>query len=113
MPALPFSQALTALQSGVNPLSGWAYEFLPWPAYVRIYMRATTTGARATIKTGSQEIQPRSPIQGGGTAGTTPSPLNTPVCEFVASPGDRLAILLDEVASGTPTVDGIVYVDPA
>lgn len=113
MPMFPFSQALTANQSGVNPLLGWAYEFAPWPAYVRILMRATTVGARATIKTGSQEIQPRAQVQGGGTAGVTPSPLNTPTLEFIASPGDRLAILLDEVAGGTPTVDGVVYIDPA
>lgn len=115
MPQLPFSQALTANQRGFNPLSAaaWAYEYAPWPAYVRIYLRATTNGAQATIKTGSQEVQARSIIQGGGTAGVTPSPLNTPVCEFLASPGDRLAILIDEILGGTPTVDGIIMVDPA
>lgn len=113
MPMLPFSQALTANQLGVNPLSGWAYEFLPWPAFVRILLRATTINTRATVKTGSQEIQPRSQVQGGGTAGTTPSPLNTPVIEFIGSPGDRLAVLLDEVGGAAATVDGIIYVDPA
>lgn len=113
MPQLPFSQALTANQTGFNPLSsiGWAYEFLPFNAHVQVLARATTTGTRLTVKRGATEVQPKSPIQGGGTAGVTPSPLNTPVMEFVAAAGDRLALLIDEVAGGTPTVDGLVIVN--
>lgn len=116
MPNFPYSQALTANQTGFNPLTGWQYEFIPaaWArgGYVRLLVRATTTGVRLTIFSGSQNIQQRSPVQGGGTAGTTPTPLNTPVAEFKAAPGDRIILSHDEVAAGTPTVDGIVYVDP-
>lgn len=116
MPALPFSQALVASSSGTNPILGWQYEFVPmaYPkgAYVRVLMRATTLGARATIFSGSQNIVQRSVVQGGGTAGNTPTPLNTPVIEFKAAPGDRIILSLDEVLAGTPTVDGIVYIDP-
>lgn len=117
MPAFPYSQALTASQQGFNPLTGWQYEFVPaaWPrgAYCRVLARSTDVNVRLTIFSGSQTIQQRSPVQGGGTAGVTPTPLNTPVVEWIASPGDRLILTHDNTTAGTPTVDGILYVDPA
>lgn len=116
MPSFVWSRALTANQLGDNPLTGWQYEYVPesWVngAAVSILQRATTTGVRTTIYSGSQTIKQRSPVQGGGTAGTTPSPLNTPVEDFIAAPGDRLLILNDEVSAGTPTVDGILTIEP-
>lgn len=112
MPALPFSQAMTANQLGLNPLSGWQYEYVPYHAAVKLLVRATTTGARMTIYSGSQTIQERAPVQGGGTAGVTPSELNTPSVVWVASAGDRLKLSIDEVAGGTPTIDGIIYLEP-
>jgi hypothetical protein len=112
MPALNFSQALTANQLGFNPLSGWQYEYVPWPAAVKLLIRATNVNVRLTLYSGSQTIQQRSSVQGGGTAGTTPSDLNTPAILFVAGPGDRLIASVDEVAGTTPTVDGQIIVEP-
>jgi hypothetical protein len=107
---------MTANQLGDNPLAGWQYEYVPesWinGAYVKVLQRATTTGVRQTIYAGSQTIVQRAPVQGGGSAGDTPSEFTTPAIEFIASPGDRLLILNDEVAGGTPTVDGIITVEP-
>lgn len=116
MPNLSFSQALTANQLGFNPISGWQYEFVPI-AYARgaavgILLRATTAGARVTVMAGGQVVQERSPIQGGGTAGVTPSPLNTTPLTFIASGNDRIKVLIDEVAGGTPTVDGLITIEP-
>ena len=108
MAQLTWSQALTANQLGFNPLSGWQYEYLPAGTRVQLILRSTTTGTRVTIYSGSQTIQERSIIQGGGTAGVTPSPLNTTVIEFLAPAGDRLKLAIDEVAGGTPTTDGVV-----
>ena len=117
MPALPFSQALTANQLGFNPASGSQFEYVPaqWPrgAVVSVLARATTTGARMAVSTGSQTVQERSPIQGGGTAGTTPSALNTSPLTFMAAPGDRIKLAIDEVLGGTPTVDGLIQIEPA
>jgi hypothetical protein len=116
MPNLSFSQALTANQLGFNPLSGWQYEFVPiaYPAgaAIGILLRSTTTGARVTVLSGGQVIQERAPIQGGGTAGVTPSPLNTTPLTFRASANDRIKILIDEVAGGTPTIDGMITLEP-
>ena len=113
MPQLVFSTAMTANQLGLNPISGWQYEFLPWPAHVILLVRSTTTGNRMTVYSGSETIQERSPVQGGGTAGTTPSELNTPAISFIGAAGDRLKLAIDEVLAGTPTVAGVIIVNPA
>lgn len=116
MPNLRFSQALTANQLGFNPLTGWQYEFVPAAyvngAAVRVIDRATTLGVRKTIYSGAQTIVQRSPVQAGGTAGTTPSELNSTPDAWVAHPGDRIILAYDEVLAGTPTVDGIVSIEP-
>lgn len=112
MPQFTWSTAMTANQLGLNPLSGWQYEYLPWPASVIIIVRSTTAGNRITVYAGSETIQERTPVQGGGTAGTTPSELNTPPIAFMAAAGDRLKLVIDEVLAGTPTVDGVIIVNP-
>jgi hypothetical protein len=112
MPQFVFSTAMTANQQGLNPLSGWQYEYLPWPAQVILLIRATTTGVRITIFSGSETMRERTPVQGGGTAGVTPSELNTPADSFQSAGGDRLKLVLDEVLAGTPTVDGMIIVNP-
>lgn len=112
MPQFIFSHTFTAGETGFNPLTGWQFEYLPWRALVRIMDRSTTTGLRRAGFSGSTNVIQRSPVQGGGTIGVTPSPLNTPVLEWIGSPGDRVQLLYDEVAAGTPTLDGIISVDP-
>jgi hypothetical protein len=112
MPQFTFSTAMTANQLGLNPLSGWQYEYVPWPAQVILIVRSTTTGNRITIFSGSETIQERTPVQGGGTAGVTPSELNTTPIYFISAAGDRLKLVIDEVAAGTPTVDGVIVINP-
>jgi hypothetical protein len=113
MPQLNFSQALTANQLGFNPISGWQFEYLPWPAQIILLLRSTDVNVRATIYSGSETIQERSPVQGGGTAGVTPSELNTPAISWIAAAGDRVKAVLDNTTAGTPTVDGIIIANPA
>jgi len=113
MPQFPFSQALSANQLGFNPLSGWQYEYLPWPAQVILLVRATDVNERMTVYSGSETIQERSPVQAGGTAGVTPSELNTPAVSWIAAGGDRLKVVIDNVAATTGTVDGLIIVNPA
>jgi hypothetical protein len=113
MPQLVFSTAFTANQLGVNPIAGWQYEFLPWPGHIILLLRSTDVNLRATVYSGSETIQERSPIQGGGTAGTTPSELNTPAVAWIGAGGDRLKVLVDNVSAGTPTLDGVIIANPA
>lgn len=113
MPDLTFSQALTASQTGFRPLANWRFRRLPYRALVTMLIRATTTGARFSVLSGTTEVTQRSPIQGGGTAGVTPIPQTSPVFQFVAEAGDEIDLAIDEVAAGTPTVDGWVNAEPA
>lgn len=117
MPQLPFSQLLTANQLAFNPISGWQYEYLPWPASVILLMRtagaAAVPQARATVYSGSETIQERAPIQAGGTAGTTPSELNTAAISWIAAQGDRIKVTVDEAQGvATTTLDGLIIVNP-
>lgn len=116
MPSLLWSRALTANQIGDTPLAGWQFERVPQAfgggAFVAVLQRATTTGVRASIFSGSQNIQQRSQVQAGGTVGVTPTSLNTPVIDWIATPDDLLSVLNDEVSAGTPTVDGIASIEP-
>lgn len=112
MPDFFYSTAMVASSSDNRPLASWQYRRLPYRAQVTVLQRATTTGMRTSIFAGSTNVVQRSQMQGGGTAGTTPSPLNTPVIQFIADGGDELIISNDEVAAGTPTVDGWVNIEP-
>ena len=112
MPQFPFSQALTANQLGFNPLAGWQYEYVPWPASVLILVRQTDNAGRLTIYSGSETIQERSPVQGGGTAGVTPTEFTTAPVSFQAAAGDRLKMVIDNTGAGTPTVDGLIIINP-
>lgn len=116
MPDLPFSQALTASQQGFNPLTGWPFETVPYPqgAAVKILVRTTAAAGtvRMTVQSGTTTIRQRSPVQVGGTAGVTPSELNTTPLVFIAQYLDRLIISIDETAAATPTVDGLVQIEP-
>ena len=116
MPNLTFSQALTANQLGFNPLTGWQFETVPYQyargAAIKLLVRSTDVNLRITVYTGSQTVQERSPIQGSGTAGSTPTDFTTTPVVFVAGPGDKLKLAIDEVAGGTPTVDGVIMIEP-
>lgn len=112
MPDLTFSQALTANQVAFRPLANWRFRRLPYRALITVLLRATTTGSRFSILSGTTEVAQRSPIQGGGTAGVTPVPQTTPLFQFFADAGDEIDMAIDEVAGGTPTVDGWVNAEP-
>lgn len=112
MPQLPFSLAMTANQLGLLPLTGWQYERLPWPAQCILLMRASATGVVATVYSGSETIQERAPVQAGGTAGTTPSELNTPAVSWLGAAFDRIKIVVDNTTAGTPTIDGLMIANP-
>jgi len=113
MPDFVFSQALTANQLDFRPLANWKYRRLPFGALVTVLIRATGVSARLTADAGAQNIQQKSPIPGGGTAGNTPVPQTTPVLQFVANPFDEIVLSIDEVSGLTPTVDGYVNIEPA
>lgn len=116
MPSFTWSHLFVANETGFNPLIGWQFERVPSAfaggAFIAVLQQATGVSLRTSIFTGSQNIQQRSPIQAGGTVGVTPTALNTPVIDWQATPDDLVSILDDEVAAATPSVDGIITIEP-
>jgi hypothetical protein len=114
VPQFPFSQALTANQKGYDPLATWQYRYLPWRAMVKLLLRTTGVAGNVqhTVYSGSETIVQRSPMQIGGTAGVTPSELNTQPVEWIAAAGDVLLMQIDETVGATPTVDGLIIINP-
>jgi hypothetical protein len=112
MPNFSYSQALTANQQGFDPLVNWQYRYAPYRCLVTHLVRATTVSARITVNSGSTTVQQKSPIQGGGTAGSTPTVFTTHPLQWVAEAGDLISLTHDEVGGLLPTVDGIVSLDP-
>lgn len=111
MPSFIFSNALVAGAS-FNPLDGWQYQYLPWPAEVTVLSRATAVAVVQVYTSGSETIVEESPTQAGGTAGVTPSPLNTPVQGWMAAAGDLLKLTFRNTSGATITIDGIIEVTP-
>jgi hypothetical protein len=111
MPQLTFTASLAA-GATATPLSGWQYEYLPFPAQVEIGINGTATGLVATISSGSDVLQEESPVQAGGTAGVIPSPLNTPYLSDQAAAGDRMKVSIRNTTAGAITYNGIIKVTP-
>jgi len=109
MPSFTWSQ-LVAAGATFLPLDGWQYEYLPFPAMVEFFQRATAVGVVATITSGSDTLQEESPVQAGGTAGVTPNRLNTEPISDVAAAGDRLKARYRNTSGAGVTVDGMCIV---
>lgn len=111
MPQLQKSLSIPA-GTVVSGLVGSQYEYVPWPARIKLLQRATALTIFATVFSGSETIQEESPVQAGGVAGTTPAELTTPPVVWDAASGDRLKISYRSTDVGTQTVDFIIYFFP-
>ncbi len=111
MPQLNISQSIAA-GAVSNIISGWQYEYLPWPARLKLLIRAPVATLRLTVFSGSETIMEESPIQSGGTAGVTPAELNTAPIVWDAPAGDRLKFNVRSTDAAAQTVDAIVYAYP-
>ncbi len=99
---------LIAAGATFNPLATWDYETPKGPAQIEVIERATAVGLVGAIKTGGENIKQESNIQAGGTAGVTPSPLNTTPTLGKAMGGLKLSIPYRNPTGGGITVDGVI-----
>jgi len=111
MPSFIYSQSVAA-GATFNPLVGWQYQYLPWPAEITVMSRAAAVGMVQVFTSGSETIVEESPVQAGGTAGVTPAPLNTPVQGWHAAAGDLLKLNYRNTTAGAVVVDGIIEAIP-
>ena len=111
MPRFTLTESVAA-GATFRPLTGWQYQYLPWPAEVTVLARVTAVGIVNTYTSGSETIVEESPTQAGGTTGVIPSPLNTPVQGWHAAAGDLLKLSYRNTTVGAVNVDGIIEVMP-
>ncbi len=111
MPHLRFSTSIGA-GATVNVIQGWQYEYVPYPARIKMLIRSPVSTLKSTLFSGSETIQEESPVQAGGTAGVTPSELNTAPDIWDAAGGDRLKVNVRSTDAAAQTVDGIIYIFP-
>jgi len=111
MPSFIYSQSVAA-GATFEPLTGWQYQYLPWPAEVNVLSRATAIAMVQVYTSGSETIVEESPVQAGGTAGVTPSSLNTPIQGWHAAAGDLLKLRYRNTSGGAVIIDGIIEVQP-
>ncbi len=111
MPSFIYTQSVAA-GATFQPLAGWQYQYLPWPAEITVMSRATAVGMTQVYTSGSETIVEESPVQAGGTTGVTPSPLNTPVQGWHAAAGDLLKLTFRNTTAGAVIIDGIIEAIP-
>lgn len=111
MPRFPFTASVAA-GATYTPLTGWQYEYLPFPAIVEVGLNAAATGVVATVTSGSDVLQEESPVAAGGTAGVIPSKLNVDFLQDQAAAGDRLKVSARNTTAGAIVVNGVVIITP-
>lgn len=112
MPQKAFTVSIAAGAINPNVLTGWQYEYLPWPARLKLILSAVVATLLATVFSGSETIQEESPVPTGGTLGRTPAELNFPPIIWDAPAGDRVKVQVRSTDAGAQSVDGIIYAYP-
>lgn len=96
-----------------RPLDGWQYLYVPFGGIIKINHNAAAVGMVATITTGSDTLQERSPVDAGGTAGVIPSDLTTPPIVDEVAAGDLLKIQYENTTVAAIFVQGMIDYTPA
>jgi hypothetical protein len=95
-----------------NPLTDWQYETPDFDGMIEVFSRATAVGLLETITSAGDTLKQESPVQAGGTAGTTPSRLNTEPVVGRAAKFQKIRIGYRNPTGGTITVDGAIVLTP-
>lgn len=106
-----WSQSIAA-GATFNPLTDWQYETPDFAGMVEIFSRATAVGLVETISSAGETLKQESPVQAGGTAGLTPSRLNTEPVVGKAAPLQKIRVGYRNPTGGAITVDGQIILTP-
>jgi len=110
MPLFTFHEQNVAAGATYEPLTGWQYERLPFPALVEIAFISDEIGFLANVYSGSDTLAEEQPLSAGGTDGVLPD-FDKPMLEDLAAAGDKIKIRIRETqASGTGDVMGWVRI---
>jgi hypothetical protein len=95
-----------------NPLTDWQYETPDFAGMVEVFSRATAVGLVETISSAGETLKQESPVQAGGTAGLTPSRLNTEPVVGRAQPLQKIRVGYRNPTAGAITIDGQIILTP-
>lgn len=109
--SFPFSQ-LIAAGATFDALTTWKYETPDRACMVELFERATAVGLLSRFSSAGQDIKQDSNVQSGGTAGVTPSRLNTDPYTGDAPANQKLSAFYRNPTGGGITVDGLVNLIP-
>jgi len=107
----PWSQSILA-GATFNPLEDWEYETPDVGGAVEVIERATAVGLVSSVKSGGNTIKQEGPVQAGGTAGNTPSRLNTEPITGRGFPSLKMRVAYRNPTVGAITVDGKIIFTP-
>lgn len=106
-----WSQSIAA-GATFNPLTDWQYETPDFNGMLEVFSKATAVGLVETISSAGETLKQESPVQAGGTAGTTPSRLGTEPTVGRAASLQKIRVGYRNPTGGAITVDGIVILTP-
>lgn len=111
MAVLSWSQSVAG-GATFAPLTGWQYEYAPFGGRIQILHNATAVGVQVSITSGSDQLQQRSPLSAGGTAGVMPSAFAVPLVSDDVAAGDRIRVEYENTTAGAITVVGTIEYTP-
>ena len=117
MPQKNFSGSIATGASNDNIFSNWQYQYLPWPARLKLLIRSpngatVTPPGLVTVTSGSETIAEESPVQAGGTPGVTPAELNTAPVVWDAARSDFIKVKVRNTDTAAVVFDAIIYAFP-
>lgn len=107
----PWTQSIAA-GATFNPLLDWQYETPQFQGAIEVFSRATAVGLVETISSAGDTLKQEANVQAGGTAGTTPSRLNTEPVVGRALAGQKIRIGYRNPTGGAITIDGQIILTP-
>lgn len=96
----------------LSVLDGWIYETPDTDCMIEIIERATAVGLVGVHTSAGDTIQQEAPVQAGGTAGTTPSRLNTEPITGKAPKFQKLRSFYRNPTGGAITIDYTIILTP-
>lgn len=109
MPIMTDSQSIAANTTVANILSGKPFEFIPFPALVRVYMTSSATGINATLLVGGASVMQDQLVSHANRFPVVPDDL---LVESTAPAGSRLVLSARNTTGGALTVISKVDIIP-
>lgn len=106
-----WSQSIAA-GATFNPLTTWDYETPDVDGEIEVLDKATAVGLVRAVKSAGDTIRQEDNVQAGGTAGVTPSVLNTTPIVGRVGKFKKLSIPYRNPTGGAITVDGVITFVP-